>query len=59
MMWRIWYEILDSDGTVIGAGVYYKSYKRRGMAETIAKKQFGNSKRFRYIISQLNPWANN
>jgi hypothetical protein len=58
-MWRIWYHVLENDGTVIGAGVYYKSYKRRGMAEAVAKKHFGNPKRFSYVISQLNPWINN
>lgn len=55
--WKIWYELLDCNGRVYGAGIYYKEYIRKGFAERIAKRLYGDSRKFRYVVSQTNPWV--
>ena len=56
MEWRIWYTQFDEKGAVIGRGVYYKSYKRKGYAERVAKRRYSGVL-FRWTVSQTNPYS--
>lgn len=55
--WKIYYKELDEDGKVVGQGVHPTEYFTLGWANTVARKKYGNSKKFRYIVSQIYPWG--
>lgn len=65
MYWRIWFELYDNDKK-IGAGVWHYKYKFKGNAVRAAKKRFdkprvnknsGKVYKYRWTVSQTNPWA--
>lgn len=54
--WKIWHEWYNDKGELIGSGVSYKGYKRKGNAERAAAKRFGDNPNVKYFISKTNPW---
>ena len=53
--YKIWYEFVDQGPR--SRGRYAKGYKRKGYAEYIAKKVYGQfGDRVKIIISKNNPW---
>lgn len=56
MKWKIWYETFNNAGEKSGAGVCLNSYTRKGDAVRVAKKRFNDSKRFKWVVSQTNPF---
>ena len=53
---KIWYQELDDEGKVVGAGVYPKEYCYWGTAMNVARKLYGDKENIRYEISVLNPF---
>ena len=54
---KIWYIMYDDDGNEVSRGRYVNEYVYMSRAYTIARKQFGDHKKFRYIVSRRDPWA--
>ena len=58
--WSIWFRTYDIEtGEVIGEGVYFKTYSRRGDAVRVAKKVYGNTTNLKYVVARENPWSKN
>ena len=55
--WKIWVEFYDDEGRKVGAGHYAKEYANKTWAERVAKERFGDPKKFKYWVSQTNPWT--
>lgn len=55
--WRIWYRQYNEDGKVIGSGVYIKSYQRKNDATRVARKVYGDEKKYFFIVSMANPFS--
>lgn len=54
---RIWFIEYDDDGNEIGRGVYHKSYKYHGTAINVAKKYYGDNKRFKWDVAPSDPFV--
>jgi hypothetical protein len=52
MTWKIHFYQLDEKGKIIGEGVYYKEYKRKGNAVRVAKKVYGDPKCFKWWLTK-------
>lgn len=55
--WRIWYRQYNDDGKVIGSGVYIKSYQRKNDATRVARKVYGDEKKYFFVVSMANPFG--
>ena len=54
--YKIWYREFDENRNPISVGVYHKEYITYGQACRVARMKYGDSTRFEYRISILNPW---
>lgn len=54
--WKIWVEYYDEKRVLTGASPYFKDYESKEHAEFEARRRYGNRARFRFIVSQTNPW---
>lgn len=55
-MWRIWVKYFDEEGNLTGYGYFCRFYKRKANAERAAKRQYGDSSMFQYVVAQTCPW---
>ena len=54
--WRIWFRKYEN-GKLIGSGTWLTDYKRKNDATRVAKKRFGDSEKYEFIVSKTNPWS--
>lgn len=55
--WYIWVERLEDHGRKIGSCTSIP-YKHKESAEQAAESFYGDKEKYKYIVSQTNPWAN-
>ena len=55
--WKIWYKQYDENGKEIGCGVHIKDYATRGWAHRVAREQYDDLKKFKYVVATRNPWV--
>lgn len=55
-MWKIWFEVFDSAGAKVGAGVSCTDYAYKQNAVRAARRIY-NRDCFKWIISKTNPFV--
>ena len=53
--WKIWYRHYEN-GKLIGSGVYIKCYQLKNDATRVARKVYGDTEKYTFIVSMANPW---
>lgn len=53
--WKIWYRYYE-DGKLVDAGEYIKCYQRKNDATRVARKVYGDSEKYEFIVSMAYPW---
>ena len=55
--WKIWYKSWNERSKQWDIGVYCKEYKRKGMAERVAKKRYNGIEGYDWMVGTTNPWV--